>query len=78
MKRDSVIDKKLLKNIDVGIIISVILLFVAGLLAISSATGVAHGGSLRYVNIESVAFVLGIIAMVITLFFDYNTFWRNE
>jgi len=74
MKRDSVIDKKLLKNIDMGIIISVILLFAAGLIAISSATGVAHGGSLRHVKIQSVAFVLGIIAMTITLFFDYNTF----
>jgi len=74
MKRDSVIDKKLLKNIDMGIIISVILLFAAGLIAISSATGVAHGGSLRHVKIQSVAFVLGIIAMTITLLFDYNTF----
>ncbi|SHI50888.1 rod shape-determining protein RodA [Lutispora thermophila] len=74
MKIDNIIDKKLLKNIDIGIIISVILLFVAGIIAISSATGVAYGGSLRYVKIQSVAFVLGLIAMLITLVIDYNTF----
>jgi len=74
MNKEGIIDKKLLKNLDVGILISVILLFIIGLVAISSATGVAHGGSLRHVKIQSVAFLLGTIAMIITLFFDYNTF----
>lgn len=74
MKWDNIFDKKLLKNIDIGIIISIILLFGSGIIAISSATGVMHGGSIGYIKIQSVAFILGIIAIIIILFFDYNTF----
>jgi len=74
MKWDNIFDKKLLKNIDVGIIISMILLFAGGIVAIASATGVTHGGSLNHIKIQSVAFILGMIAIIIILFFDYNTF----
>lgn len=74
MKWDNIFDKKLLKNIDMGIIISVILLFAGGIVAISSATGVARGESLGYIKIQSVAFILGIIGIIVILCFDYNTF----
>lgn len=74
MKWDNILDKKLLKNIDIGIIISVILLFAGGIIAISSATGVARGGSFSQIKIQSVAFFLGMIAVIIILCFDYNTF----
>lgn len=74
MKWDRILDKKLLKNIDIGVIISVILLFAGGLVAISSATGVPRGGSLTHIKIQSAAFILGIIAIIVILFFDYNTF----
>ena len=61
MRWDNIFDKKLLKNIDIGIIISMILLFACGIAAIASATGVTHGGSLTQIKIQSVAFILGII-----------------
>ena len=78
MKFFDLIDKKLIKNIDLRIIISILLLFAIGIVFISSATKVAYGGSLSYVKIQMVAFILGIIGAGLVLFFDYNTFGEME
>lgn len=78
MKFFNLLDKKLIKNIDLGIIVSVLLLFIAGIIVISSATGATYGGSLSYIKIQIAAFILGIIGAAIVLFFDYNTFGEME
>ena len=78
MKLDNLVDKKLIKNIDLSIVISVICLVIAGIIAISSATGAAYGGSLSYIKTQIAAFILGIIGMVFVLLFDYNTFGEME
>lgn len=78
MKLDNLVDKKLIKNIDLGIVISVTLLVVAGIIAIASATGVSYGGSLGYVKTQIAAFILGIIGIVFVLLIDYNTFGEME
>lgn len=78
MKLDNLVDKKLIKNIDLSIVISVICLVIAGIIAISSATGAAYGGSLSYIKTQIAAFILGIIGIVFVLLIDYNTFGEME
>ena len=78
MKLDNLVDKKLIKNIDLGIIISVLCLVIIGVIAIYSATGAAYGGSLSYIKTQIVAFILGIIGIVFVLLIDYNTFGEME
>ncbi len=78
MKPNKLIDKRLIKNIDLGIIISVICLVTAGIVAITSATGIAYGSSLNHIKIQIIAFVLGIIGIAAVLFFDYNTYGEME
>ncbi|QXM05762.1 rod shape-determining protein RodA [Crassaminicella indica] len=68
------IDKKLFKHIDVMLIVIVVLLFISSLMMISSATHVTQNGLTRQVKIQTIAFFLGIFAIVMILFIDYNTF----
>ncbi|SHJ89741.1 rod shape determining protein RodA [Geosporobacter subterraneus DSM 17957] len=68
------IDRKLIKNIDSGLIMIVLILFMISLVIISSATHVMQEGLTRQVKVQTVAFCLGIIAVAIIFFFDYNTF----
>ncbi|MCK9217972.1 MAG: rod shape-determining protein RodA [Firmicutes bacterium] len=78
MKPGKLIDKRLIKNIDLGIIVSVLCLITVGVIAITSATGIAYGSSFNYIKIQTIAFFLGIISIVIILFFDYNTFGEMD
>ncbi|WP_202976427.1 rod shape-determining protein RodA [Anaerophilus nitritogenes] len=68
------IDKKLIKHIDVGVIILVVLLFCISLMMISSATHVIQNGITRQMRVQSISFCLGIIVVLLILFVDYNTF----
>ncbi len=69
------LDKKLLKNIDVTIIVVVLILFTISLFVISSATHMTiEGGLTRQVKVQSIAFILGISVIGVILFFDYSTF----
>lgn len=74
MRYSNIIDKKLLRNIDTGIVITTIILVIVGMVAIASATQFTSGGNPRYVTIQGVAFVIGIIAIVLLLLIDYNSF----
>lgn len=68
--------QNLWKNIDYGLIIIVFLLFIVGLLAITSATRVIdtfqEDGLSREVKIQSLSFVIGLIGIVIVLLLDYQ------
>ncbi|MFZ5965926.1 MAG: rod shape-determining protein RodA [Bacillota bacterium] len=68
------LDRKLLRNIDVGLIITITILFVISLLMISSATHVMQEGLTRQVKVQAIAFVLGVITIALVLFIDYTTF----
>lgn len=70
----SLIDRKLVRNVDTGIVITTILLVVIGIIGISSATQLTSGGSTKYITVQSVAFLIGIIAVLVLLLIDYNTF----
>ena len=77
MKIDNLVDRKLLKNIDIGIVISTILLIIYGFVAISSATHIRSGGSVGTLKIQIVAFILGIIGILVILLIDYKSFGDN-
>lgn len=68
------IDKKLVKHIDIGMILIVILLFFVSLVMISSATHITQQGLTRQVKVQTIAFFLGIFAIIFILFMDYNIF----
>lgn len=65
-------NKSLWKNIDFGLIIIVILLFAIGMLAIASATRILEDGISRELRIQTFAFVIGAIAIVVILLIDYQ------
>ena len=69
------LDKKLLKNIDVTIIILVAIFFLISLVIISSATHMTMAeGFTRQVKVQSIAFLLGLMVIVLILIIDYNTY----
>lgn len=69
------IDKKLLKNIDITIIAVVLILFTISLFIISSATHMTiEEGLTRQVKIQSIAFLLGIFVIAAILCIDYSVF----
>ncbi len=77
MKIDNLIDRKLIKNIDIGIVISTVLLVICGFLAISSATHITTGGPAGTLKVQIVAFILGIIGILVILLIDYKSFADN-
>ena len=77
MKVENLVDRKLLKNIDLGIVISTILLIVYGMISISSATHIRSGGSMGTLKVQIIAFILGIIGVILILLIDYKTFGDN-
>jgi len=86
-------DKRLLKNIDFGLIGIVILIFIIGVIIITSATNVIDlskdttfkesvedilkNGIKREPKVQIIAFLIGICAIIITLTIDYNTFGNS-
>lgn len=69
-------ENNLLKNIDFGLLLIVVLLFAIGILAIASATRVPdtfqEDGLSREVKVQTFAFIVGLISIVIILFIDYH------
>lgn len=74
MRYDNIVDRKLVRNIDTGIVITTVLLIIIGVLGIASATQAISGGSPKFVSIQLVAFVIGIVAVLLLLLIDYNSF----
>lgn len=69
------LNKKLVRHIDVGLIIVVILLFFISVVMISSATHVTKFGAItRQVKMQVIAFSLGIFVVGCILLVDYNMF----
>jgi len=66
------IKNKILKNFDYVLMILVIVIFSLGMIAIASATNVPTEGVSRQFKMQVIAFVLGIIVMIVMQFFDYE------
>lgn len=65
-------NQNLIRNIDFGLVLIIISLFIIGLIAIASATRVFDDGLSRELQIQSIAFVIGLIIVIIMLLVDYN------
>lgn len=74
MRYNNIVDRKLIRNIDIGIVVTTVILIIIGIVGIASATQVTSGGSTKYITIQMIAFVLGIIAVLFLLMIDYNSF----
>ncbi|ABW19610.1 rod shape-determining protein RodA [Alkaliphilus oremlandii] len=66
------IDTRLLKKMDFGLIVVVLLICIIGVVVVGSAT--YSLGSERYIKTQVISIVLGIMAIVVIMLFDYNTF----
>lgn len=69
---------KIFKGLDWVLAVVVAILFLIGMVVISSATHVNDYGSTRQLMMQGVSFILGISILFGTLFIDYNTFQRYE
>jgi len=65
--------KSILKNIDFTLLLIILILFSFGIVMIASATNVIEDGVSRQVKVQLIAFVIGILAMFLTMMVDYNT-----
>ena len=64
--------KKMISNFDYILIGIVIVIFILGIFAISSATDVMTYGITREVKLQSISFGLGILALIIIQFINYE------
>jgi rod shape determining protein RodA len=64
---------KILKNLDFGLLLIVLLLFSFGVVMIASATDFVDDGISRQVKIQVLAFIVGVILLFLMLLIDYNT-----
>ncbi len=71
-------DFKKYKDFDFILFGVVFLLFIIGLVLISSATGINEGGSYKRLIIQSASYFLGICCVIFAMFFDYNDFKKYE
>ncbi|ACL70166.1 rod shape-determining protein RodA [Halothermothrix orenii] len=69
-------NKKLLKNLNISIPLTVFLLIVIGLVAISSAVEInkPHSYGMRFLQKQIIAVILGVIAVLVIQFYDYRMF----
>lgn len=65
------IDTRLLKKIDYGLIIVVLLICIIGIVAVNSAT--YSLGSERYIKTQIISIIVGMVSAVIIMLIDYNT-----
>ncbi len=68
------LDRRLLKMLDIGLIIVVIILFLFSLIMINSATHITEQGVTRQVKVQIIAFLIGVIFVLLILTIDYNHF----
>ncbi|QUH20152.1 rod shape-determining protein RodA [Alkaliphilus sp. B6464] len=68
------IDTRLFKKIDFGLIVVVLLICIIGVVVVGSAT--YSLGSERYIRTQVISILIGVVAIVVIMFIDYNTFAR--
>lgn len=64
------IDTRLLKKIDYGLIIIVLLICIIGIIAVNSATYSLSGE--RYIKTQIVSIIIGMVSIVVIVLIDYN------
>lgn len=69
-----ILNKKMLKNFDFGLLINVILISIIGIITVSSATRAFNGGSKRLFLLQIAWVAISLICLVITVLIDYINF----
>lgn len=69
-----ILNRKMLKNFDFGLLVNVILICIIGVLTISSATRAFYGGSKRFFIMQIIWVVIGLGMLIVTTMIDYITF----
>lgn len=64
--------RKILTNFDYVLFVIIVVLFGLGLMAIASATNFQDFGVTRQVQMQAISFVIGLIAMIVILFVNYE------
>ena len=67
---------KNLKDIDWILVLSICLIFIIGLVVISSATHINESGSFRQLQVQTISFFVGAGVIFCILFVDYNSFGK--
>lgn len=70
------IDGRLIRKMDYSLIVIVLIICILGVVMVGSATRNLSVGSERFIRTQVVSLVLGVLAIVFVLLFDYNTFAR--
>ena len=70
------LDKKFWKRFDFLLVITVFLLAIYGFIIIHSATSSLTGGSSRFITRQVLAFVVGLAAMIVLVFMDYEVYGK--
>lgn len=65
--------RNLFKNIDFSLILIILALVTIGMIAIASATRILEDGLSREVKVQTFAFFIGVVAILIILLIDYQT-----
>lgn len=74
-KVETIVDKRLFKNIDIPLLINVFILTIIGFIAVYAATqSFETAQSIRFVLTQAVAFVLGLVAILMISSIDYHQF----
>lgn len=74
MKKDKL---KLLKQLDLKLILCIISIFLFGLLILTSASHVNNTGNYNKIIKQLIAFSLAVFLIIVILLFDYNMFGKN-
>ncbi|HHT50147.1 MAG TPA: rod shape-determining protein RodA [Eubacteriaceae bacterium] len=68
-------ERKILKNFDIPLFLNVLALVIMGFIAIFAATqNFGPTQSMRFVTVQAIAFLLGLVAMAIIISIDYSQF----
>lgn len=68
---------KIIKELDIKLILSILSIFIFGIIILSSATHAIDTGNYSKIIKQIIAFSLAVILILVTLMIDYNTLGKN-
>lgn len=68
---------KIIKELDIKLILSILSIFIFGIIILSSATHAIDTGNYSKIIKQIIAFYLAVILILVTLMIDYNTLGKN-
>lgn len=68
-----IFSKKIKRNFDFGLLLNILIICIIGVIAVSSATHAFNGGTKRFLILQIVWIIIGLIALIITIYVDYTS-----